>query len=303
MKIVLQFFLVLLLTQTVLAQEAIENDVPQAAQTQVTLAENYRDQDLFAQSQQIYTVLRTKYPKSFVIAYNYGRLLAQMKQYQKSAETLQAALQLGTQQQPFPDPTLYNTIGYVYIMQRDFDQALEYFKKAASPELYTRLPENIQMKLHNNTGYALMLADRYEESLQEFKQAKMLGSKKAEENIEKVRSLIETQEKQDPNLPGVFAVIIGSSRMQERLDSMSQLLMEQIQPVVSQEKWQEINKPVVYVAKNGMYFITLASNLSYAKAQQLLPLAKKAISDAFVSSTTNWEPYQVAGEVLPQQQN
>jgi tetratricopeptide (TPR) repeat protein len=222
-----------------------------------------------------------------------------MKEYQESAKILGAALKLGSSSGQLLDPSLYNTIGYVHIMQGDFDQALEYFKMATAPEIYKRLSESSRMKLHNNTGYALMLADRYEESLDEFAKARALGSRKAVENIEKVKSLIETQEKQSPDLPGIFAVVIHSTRKKEQLDSLTHRLLEKLRSTVSQEKRQELDKPVVYVAKNGMYFIALASNSSYAKAQGLLSVIRKVISDAFISSTTNWEPYQIAGKLVP----
>ncbi|CAK8722648.1 hypothetical protein GCAAIG_12315 [Candidatus Electronema halotolerans] len=298
MRVLAQLLFIILLMQTVAAQEAVQIDVPAEAAAQFAAAEAYKDQNQFEQSQQIYSGLRTKYPNSFTIAYNYGRLLAQMKEYQKSAEVLAAALKTGEGRGQIPDPSIYNTIGYVHIMLGDFDQAIECFKTAAAPKIYDLLADATQMKLRNNTGYALMLADRYEESLQEFTQAKQLGSRKAVDNIEKVKSLIETQEKQSPDIPGIFAVVIHSTKSKEQLNDITQALMEKIQPAASKNQ-QDLGKPVVYLAKSGMYFITLASNSSYAKAQELLTTVRKVVNDAFVSSTTNWEPYQIAGELLP----
>ncbi|MDU9050161.1 MAG: hypothetical protein Q3M30_15040 [Candidatus Electrothrix sp. Rat3] len=299
MKLLIQVFALVLLIQTAAAQDAVQNDVPSEAKTQQALAESYKNHDLLEQSRQEYTELRKKYPNSFSIGYDYGRLLAQMKEYQESAKILGAALKLSSSSGQLLDPSLYNTIGFVHIMQGDFDQALEYFKMATAPEIYKRLSESSRMKLHNNTGYALMLADRYEESLDEFAKARALGSRKAVENIEKVKSLIETQEKQSPDLPGIFAVVIHSTRKKEQLDALTHRLLEKLRSTVSQEKRQELDKPVVYVANNGMYFIALASNSSYAKAQGLLSVIRKVISDAFISSTTNWEPYQIAGKLVP----
>ncbi|MCI5139296.1 MAG: hypothetical protein D3922_13005 [Candidatus Electrothrix sp. AR1] len=273
--------------------------MPSEAEDQLAVAESYKNRDLLEQSQQEYTELLKKYPNSFSIGYDYGRLLAQMEEYQESAKILGAALKLGSSSGQLLDPSLYNTMGYVHIMQGDFDQALEYFKMATAPEIYKRLSESSRTKLHNNTGYALMLADRYEESLDEFAKARALGSRKAVENIEKVKSLIETQEKQSPDLPGIFAVVIHSTRNKEQLDALTRGLLEELQGTASKEKQQELNKPVVYVAQNGMYFIALASNSSYAKAQGLLSVVRKVITDAFVSSTTNWEPYQIAGKLVP----
>ena len=309
MKLLVQFFFLVLLLQAVAAQEgAIQSDAPPEAAAQLAqlaAAKTSKDQTQLEQTRQGYIELWKKYPNSFSIVYDYGRLLAQMKEYQESAKILGAALKLGSSSGQLLDPSLYNTIGYVHIMQGDFDQALEYFKMAADPKTYNCLAETTRMKLHNNTGYALMLADRYEESVQQFAQAKALGSRKAVDNIEKVKSLIETQEKQSPDLPGIFAVVIHSTRNKEQLDALTRRLMEELQGlqgITSKEKQPELNKPLVYVAQNSMYFIALASNSSYAKAQGLLSVVRKVIADAFVSSTTNWEPYQIAGERLPTQE-
>jgi tetratricopeptide (TPR) repeat protein len=299
MRLLVQLFFLVLLVQAVSAQEAIQNDVPSGAAIQCAAAATYKNKNQLEQSRQEYVELRKKYPNSFSIVYDYGRLLAQMKEYQESAKALGVALKIGVRREQLPDPSLYNTIGYVHIMLGDFDQALEYFKMAAGPKTYNRLAENTKMKLHNNTGYALMLADRYEESLGEFAKARAMGSRKAVENIEKVQSLIETQEQQRPDLPGIFAVVIHSTRNKETLDALARGLLAELQGTVSKEKQQELNKPVIYVAKNGMYFIALASNSSYAKAQELLSVVRKVITDAFVSSTTNWVPYQIAGKLVP----
>ena len=306
MKRLIHFFVLILLVQTAIAQGAAQdtvlNDVPAEAASQHAVAESYKTSNLLEQSQQEYSELLKHYPNSFSITYDYGRLLAQMKEYQESAKILKAALQLGTKQGQLLDPSLYNTIGYVHLRMGEFDQALEYFKMAAAPEIYKRLSESTKMKLHNNTGFVLMLVDRYEEALREFAKARDLGSQTAVKNIDKVNSLIETQEKQNPDLPGIFAVVIHSTKSTKQLDTLARTLTKKIQEEVPKEKQQELNNPVVYIMNNDMYIITLASNSSYAKARTLLAVVKKVIPDAFISSTTNWELYQIAGEQVPTQE-
>ena len=306
MKRLIHFFVLILLVQTAIAQGAAQdtvlNDVPAEAASQHAVAESYKTSNLLEQSRQEYSELLKHYPNSFSITYDYGRLLAQMKEYQESAKILKAALQLGTKQGQLLDPSLYNTIGYVHLRMGEFDQALEYFKMAAAPEIYKRLSESTKMKLHNNTGFVLMLVDRYEEALREFAKARDLGSQTAVKNIDKVNSLIETQEKQNPDLPGIFAVVIHSTKSTKQLDTLARTLTKKIQEEVPKEKQQELNNPVVYIMNNDMYVITLASNSSYAKARTLLAVVKKVIPDAFISSTTNWELYQIAGEQVPTQE-
>ena len=281
----------------------MQGDVPAEAKAQLDLAEQYKKNNQLEQSQQEYTKLLKKYPNSFSISYDYGRLLAQMKEYQESAKILGAALKLGSDSSgQLLDPSLYNTLGYVHLRMGAFDQALEYFKMATAPKIYKRLSESSRMKLHNNTGFVLMLVDRYEEALDEFAKARELGSQIAVKNIDKVKSLIETQEKQNPDLPGIFAVVIHSTKSIKQLDTLARTLTEKIQKTAPKEKQQELNNPVIYVMNNGMYVITLASNSSYAKARALLTVVKKVIPDAFVSSTTNWELYHISGAQVPTQE-
>ncbi|WPD23866.1 MAG: hypothetical protein SD837_04725 [Candidatus Electrothrix scaldis] len=302
MKRLIQLFALLLLVQVAAAQDAVQDDVPAEAAAQLAVAETYKNRNLLEQSQQEYSELLKKYPNSFSIGYDYGRLLAQMKEYQESAKILGATLKNGSSSGQLLDPSLYNTIGYVHLQMGEFDQALEYFKMATAPEIYRRLNEESRMKLHNNKGIALMSADRYEEALDEFAKARELGSQIAVKNIDKVNSRIETQEKQNPDLPGIFAVVIHSTKSIKQLDTLASTLTEKIQKTAPKEKQQELNNPVIYVMNNGMYVITLASNSSYAKARALLTVVKKVIPDAFVSSTTNWELYHISGAQVPTQE-
>ena len=97
-------------------------------------------------------------------------------------------------------------------------------------------------------------------------------------------------------------MVIHSTRSIKQLDTLARTLTEKIQEAAPKEKQQALNNPVVYVTNNGMYVITLASNSSYAKARDLLAVVRKVIPDAFVSSTTNWELYHIAGAQVPTQQ-
>lgn len=299
MKIVLQFFAVvlLLLTQRAFAaSDMVQLDIPAEAAAPFAEAEKYRDAEKFISSYSIYTELKQKYPGSFSIVYGYGRLLAQMKRFVESAEVLNSALKLGKSNAPLPDPSIYNTIGWVATMNGNFDLALEYFKKTSEDQkIYSRLSDETRMKLHNNTGYALMLLDRYEESMKEFRKAEQLGSEKAKANIEKVTSLIETQKKQNENIPGVFAVVVLSTRSTMDINKVVQTISSRLHGILPEQDL----KTNVYLAKTGLYFIALGGNYSYAKAQRIHGAVKNIIADAFVSSTTSWTPYSIGIEQVP----
>ena len=261
-------------------------DIPAEAQSKYDKAEALRAQGQFNASFPIYEELLEKYSDNFSVNYGYGLLLAQMKRFPEAANALKTALNIGKTQEQMPDPSIWNSIGWVSLMNGDLDQAIEYFTTAKQDSnIYSSLSDETRMKLHNNSGYALMLMDRYEESKEDFKKAEELGSEKAKQNIEKVDSLIETQKKQNPDIPGVFAVVVLSIRDKER----TQEAADRLRTELGLQKTETID---VYLAKNGMYLLAVKSNCSYAKAQATLKKVREKVPDAFVSSTTNWEPVQ-----------
>jgi tetratricopeptide (TPR) repeat protein len=281
------------------ADPAVLLDVPAEAKAKYDEAEALRAKDKLNASYPIYAELLQKYSSSFSVNYGYGLLLAQMKRFPESGEALKIALNIGTAKEQILDPSIWNSIGWVAIMNGNFDQAIEYFKTAKNdPKTYASLREETKMKLHNNAGYALMLMDRYEEANEEFHKAELLGSEKAKENIEKIHSLIETQKKQDPDIPGVFTVVVLSVKNKDWLDKSIQSITGRIRSSAYGQELKDTDAIDVYLAKNGMYLLALGGNYSYAKAQRILEKVKKTAPDAFVSSTTNWEPYRI-GANLP----
>jgi tetratricopeptide (TPR) repeat protein len=298
MKSLLFVFFFTIITGTALAaSSAVLLDVPAEAKARYVEAEALRAKEQFALSYPIYAELLQKHPSSFTVNYGYGLLLAQMKRFPESAETLKTALNLGKAKERMPDPSIWNTLGWVSIMSGNLDQALECFKTAKeNPETYASLSDETKMKLHNNAGYALMLMDRYEEAKKEFYKAEQLGSEKAKLNIEKIDSLIETQKKQDPDIPGVFAVVVFSIRNKDGIDKAVLTQFERLHTAVPELDLKSAEEINVYLAKNGIYLLALGSNYSYAKAQVMLGNIKKTVPDAFVSSTTNWEPFRVGGQ-------
>jgi len=287
------FFLLLTAGLSCAASSPANLDIPIEAQAKYEEAEALRDKDQYNLSYPIYADLLQKYPSSFSINYGYGLLLAQMKRFQDSAEALKTALNIGKSKEQMPDPSIWNSIGWVALMNGNLDQAVEYFNVPKNnPAIYSKLNDETRMKLHNNAGYALMLMDRYEQAKEDFKKAEQLGSDKAKLNIEKIDSLIETQQRQDPNIPGVFTVVVFSVKNKDWLDRAIQTISGRL---VSKEL-AELAGIDVYLAKNGLYMLTLGGSYSYVKAQGILEKIKKSVPDAFVSSTTNWEAYRIGGK-------
>lgn len=119
--------------------------------------------------------------------------------------------------------------------------------------------------------------------MEEFQQAMRYGSKNASLNIEKVESLIRTQKSEDIDIPGIFAVIVGSAKYEQMIEDQ----IEKISQILTIQK-EDLQ---VYEAETGRYFFAMGSDLSYAKAQSMKSSIEDKVSDAFVSSTTRWKAY------------
>lgn len=293
MKLIFTILIGLLVTTTAFSSQT-PSDIPTNLISEYASAEQSRNNGRLEESLKIYRSLWDAAPNSFSIAYGYGQLIAMLKLYTESEDILSKALIIGKNTPANLDPSIYNTYGWVLLMNNKYEAALEVFQTALVAPTYEKLESSTRMKLHNNTGYTFMLLDRYEDSLVQFKLAKQLGSTKAEQNIEKVNSLILTKTENDPNLPGVFTVVVGSARYQDRIESV---LAEK-----SKQIGVETSTLEVYSGEANRFFIVNGRNLSYQRALETKQqMVAKGVQDAFVSSTTNWTPLTVESSKNPDQ--
>lgn len=237
----------------------------------------------------IYEEILRKDPNNIKIKYKLALLYVKMKDYKKASNDLYSILlQYGNTSEV--SSNIYNILGWTYLMQEDLDQALTTFKIASSPNNYKKLDNTNKMKVSNNTGYTLMLMDRYEEALVQFEQAVKLGSTKAKLNIQKINSIIEVQKNQDINIPGIFLVILKSVKEENKLVPIIEELATKL--------LVNINDFVIYKTTTNTFRISLGNNYSYNKAEEILKDVKeKGISDAFVTSSTQWNIYEKEDQV------
>lgn len=237
----------------------------------------------------IYEEILRKDPNNIKIKYKLALLYVKMKDYKKASNDLYSILlQHGNTSEV--SSNIYNILGWTYLMQEDLDQALTTFKIASSPNNYKKLDNTNKMKVSNNTGYTLMLMDRYEEALVQFEQAVKLGSTKAKLNIQKINSIIEVQKNQDINIPGIFLVILKSVKEENKLVPIIEELATKL--------LVNINDFVIYKTTTNTFRISLGNNYSYNKAEEILKDVKeKGISDAFVTSSTQWNIYEKEDQV------
>ena len=250
-------------------------------------AESLRQDKSYDAADEKYVLGLSIDPHNPELLYGYSRLLAQTNQLQKASEYIQKVINVSDSSHT-AFPNILNMAGWVHLMLGNVDKSIAFFSESKSPGIYEKLDQSTKMKLHNNSGYAFMISGRYEESLTEFVAAKGLGSKKAALNIEKVRSLIETEKLGNPDISGIFAVVIASSKYEENVSK----LIEK-----ANMKFPENQKTLrIFKAGDELFFVTIDSSLSYAKATEVRDFAvSRGVTDAFISSTTTWSLFNPLG--------
>ncbi|WP_319588310.1 tetratricopeptide repeat protein [uncultured Desulfobulbus sp.] len=225
--------------------------------------------------------LSKNYSNNFTIQYTYGRLLAEDKRYEDAIKQLQIALELGHDFENF-DIEIYNIIGFSLLMESRYDESIEYFYTIEMSEEFQKKSKDFKIKVYNNFGVAYMQLDRFQEAKEKFEKSKNLGSKLAYKNIEKIDSILESLRNGDVNMPGIFALIVANPT--------TEIYTQQSLLKVSNKLDIPSSGFTVFRATKGQYYIAMASQVSYPKAEQLKEQAnKKGISDAFIGSITSWD--------------
>jgi tetratricopeptide (TPR) repeat protein len=225
--------------------------------------------------------LNKQSPNNFCILYELGRAKINTKDYASALVSLQKAAQVADTND-HKKQAIYNIIGYTYLQTEDVEKASAYFEKQKKTTEFQFLPNETKMKIYNNSGLTLLRLSQYEESRQSFTHAKNLGSKLAIGNLAVVDSLLEVQKAGDKNIPGIYGVALLSSRDQKKV----------ARDLKKAHKQLGVNKQdlTIYKRKTGIITGTLGSNISYAKAQDYLKLAKtNGYPKANIVATSSWQ--------------
>lgn len=240
-----------------------------------------REQGNYDTATVILNELKAQSPQSFCVLYELGRIKINTRDYESALGNLQEAAQVADTND-HKKQAIYNIIGYTYLQMEDVENAAAYFVRQKKTAEFQSLPNETKMKVYNNSGLTLLRLSQFEQSRESFLHAKDLGSKLAVGNLAVVDSLLEVQKSGDKNIPGIYGVALLSSRDQNAV--IRDLKTAQTKLGVRKQDL------TIYKRKTGIITGTLGSNISYAKAQDYLNLAKsKGYSKANIVATSSWQ--------------
>ena len=176
---------------------------------------------------------------------------------------------------------LFNLIGFAYLQTGALEMAVESFKRQIALPEFQALPERDRMKTFNNLGYTLIQLGRYEEARASLDRARILGSDKAEFNLAKINSIVESLSSQDPSLPGAFALVIAYSRDQTHLEDQRASIADTLQIDVDQVQ--------VFTLDGERFYFTYGAYMSYPMVEDRLTKIQASVEpNAWISLTTEW---------------
>lgn len=117
--------------------------------SQIDQARQLRLEGKVVQSTSLLSEVLKQDPANFRAQYNLALALAEIDQKSLAGETYKKAIVLG-ETQGVPDPTIYNSYGWLLMQQGDYATAERFFDKGL--QYQDRLSKNSQQRLHNNLG-------------------------------------------------------------------------------------------------------------------------------------------------------
>jgi tetratricopeptide (TPR) repeat protein len=179
----------------------------------------------------------------------------------------------------------YNVIGFTYLAEKRFDEALENFSMQIDSPDFSNFPKDLQGKVWNNAGYTMIQMGRYSEAKEMLVRAQAAGNPNATRNLQALDSLVATLSSSDINLPGVFAAVVASAKSISAAQQEEAKAKKAIPAMAADIQ--------IFKMGNGRYSITIGDYRSYPRAIKDRDAAIKAgIRDAYVTSLTDWELVQ-----------
>lgn len=150
-------------------EDPFDPDRPPTAKTLYLMADMLSAQGKDTEAEKLYRRILAQYPE-FLPAYNdLASLMMRQRRIPEAMNVLQAGLE-----QNANDPVLLNNIGMCWLIRKRYQNALDYFTKAAAV-----IPENTRYR--SNMATALALMGRHQEALALYRQ--ILPEDAAQENI------------------------------------------------------------------------------------------------------------------------
>lgn len=102
-----------------------------------------------------------KQPDYFAAYYNLGLALVEKNSYASGIEALEKAREIRERSQ-LKDATIYNSLGWAYMLSGDKDQAEKYFSQGIKNE--GTLSAESRARLYNNSGWLYMSTGQYKQA-------------------------------------------------------------------------------------------------------------------------------------------
>jgi tetratricopeptide (TPR) repeat protein len=130
-----------------------QSEIPASIAGKTKSAQELRLQNKLADAQAALEPITKQYPDYFLARYNLGLTYSAQRDNAAAIEELKRAQQINIDRQ-LGEPTIYNALGWAYLQNGNYDQALSEFKLAQQPDVFTKLNAESQNKVLNNTGLA-----------------------------------------------------------------------------------------------------------------------------------------------------
>ncbi len=174
------------------ARDPFQRDIGDAQAAQLDEAAQLRSAGKTDEAIGVLSALTKSNPNYYSAQYNLGLAYADKKQYAQAKQHLQAAADL-QQKYRIVDPTLYNSLGWTYLIQNDYAHAEQYLGSAYKQ--FDKLPTpDAKRKLLNN--YGLLYLSKGDHAKAEpllTRAANEYNSELAKENLTTLQEVRKTQ--------------------------------------------------------------------------------------------------------------
>jgi tetratricopeptide (TPR) repeat protein len=133
------------------AADRYQLDMPADVVSKTSQARQLRLENHFAESEDLLEPIVRRYPNYFLAHYDLGLAYEEQKKESAAIEELERAKQLNIELM-LREPTIYNSLGWAYLQDKQYTKALAEFELARSPEVFALLDSESQQKVLNNEG-------------------------------------------------------------------------------------------------------------------------------------------------------
>lgn len=243
-----------------------------------------REDANYLRAQAALRALDRQAPQNFCVLYELGRVAINLEEYDAAIESLSVAAEIATPED-HSKQAIHNILGYTYLKTKQYDPAISNFETQQANPTFLTLPDATKTKVYNNTGFAYLTTRQFEKAQKNFEKAMRLGSKLAKSNLEVVQSMLAVQRAGNKDIPGIYGVALFSTRDEKAAKTARLRMAERLAVAPS--------KLHLFRRDSGLITATYGSNISYAKAEEILAEIKaQGLNGANIVATSYWGEVQ-----------